>query len=1304
MNSFSILRTNVGLTTNVKVVVRPNYKLSLESFDTNDTLSSSRYKNFIIPTDTLYDESVSLFYKDTPTDISYDIKYNSDEETMSDDFNYQYDNIYNYGARNIIDNKNYDEEYEYLAPLYISKSRMPSNFIIFRTDSNEIYNLTPDSFNNNIIKKLKTIKIFDLSNNTPLGEWLDKSFVSNNYFPPSPLDIDFRSLEFSKWNGIDYRKGGFVSRSKFLGDVMENEKEIFELEKFIFNGYKDNEVIFPNIINLSFLFDDTPSTPDTVKRWSINNYFGFYLDELEEMTSISPYPTKELREDVVIRNGNIILSESNPDNPFIEEWNNDVPFYVEYKGEYFEVIRYTTQNREEISQFQSDGFIDEAYQNVIQSNYKIISDKNLEGKENEINKNSGTITSDNFITNENDDFKIDGFDDASVWLIEIDGIYHNIIKTGERFKINTDYSFTIEETFFEYKIAGDSKRIDTRVSFDNDPIKFKIFRLNFTDIKDFDTKIVDTDYSKYEYEYKDKLTNTDESKMYFEDISSTNNPKDIDDFIYNGEVVNIPVSSEYTSNYETFKINDGALSDIWRINPTYCRWGFQNSISGNDKPYLLNNSRVFEDFNRTSNVLETKQNRIDRNLDYFYTFNLPNSDYLHHSLHLEDYINGNKNTSFNFDEGEYLNGDYDYFTYLLDRQQKFDGSSISKNVKKYSYFNEGDSIIPNNTLFRGISVDINSLSSISLNDSNNIDYLNLSSNNEFNNYKFSIICTSTESDIQWDIIEKWKMSKTYSEGDIVIYDDILYISNQSNNISNDPVINVNGKEVLAAPYNKLEWDYYEEDSIFWNPERNDYVSNNNSIGGVGGVGGTTNTSIVYNYNRYYYYNGNGNSTNNIDFWNPTVQRSGRGYSTGERVIFKGKIYISLEDNNIIRPDSYLKKWEVTKRVGTKWSEVEIWNPSVSYTNTSIISHNGTVYKCTSDDVEAGDEPGVSTFWEVLYSFNPSKEISENFDIFKLNNKYYKLSNRPIQQELSNGIKIYINKKWKNVLVNIYIDDNTLSGIRNKERDYLYDDLYNVLTANNFINCINNISDKSGFIDYITYTVIDENGEINNYSFDDNVNNIPYLLTCNFPDEVSIKSNSLIFNPIKSPKINTNLNLKDGNIVSIDNLNWYNDNVLAYDIIENEDEPKVFKKYSGIVNNSEDIIYRYSGYYMPVFYDIELFKKEHKNKKVGNYVFDTSLTDFGLMKERKFRKTNRSGSKLKLLESRNFTSIYPMVDEFGYTFDDFMIFKSTWDKGFHFETVENKERLVSKTKSLNINTSNVGQPLETKIENEKKYRL
>jgi hypothetical protein len=47
MKSFSIIRTNVGLTTNVKVICDSNYNLYLESIDSEPELSINRLKKFV---------------------------------------------------------------------------------------------------------------------------------------------------------------------------------------------------------------------------------------------------------------------------------------------------------------------------------------------------------------------------------------------------------------------------------------------------------------------------------------------------------------------------------------------------------------------------------------------------------------------------------------------------------------------------------------------------------------------------------------------------------------------------------------------------------------------------------------------------------------------------------------------------------------------------------------------------------------------------------------------------------------------------------------------------------------------------------------------------------------------------------------------------------------------------------------------------------------------------------------------------------------------------------------------------------
>ena len=1387
MKSFGLLRTNVGLTTNIKVMIDTNYKFSLDSIESDPNLSFDKFKKVSFTKDNYYDELIPYFYKNLPADTAFSIKYENDVDTMSNDFRNQYDELYSYGARNIVNNKNYTEEYEYFAPLYITKNGLPKNFIIFRVDGSGIGTTDRNNFNAEIIKKLKTVKLFDLSKQSVLGEWLGKNFTDNKYFPDSPLDMDFRNLEFCRWNGIDYQNGGYTYKSLFIDDILDEEKEIFELEKFIFDSYKNNKVVFPNIINFSFLFDDTPSTPEIKRKWSINRYYGFYLNDLELVKTISPYLPIPLHSDIIItqNNGNgvsnIIYSPGN-ENPFLQEWSNKRPFYVEYNGNYYKVEQFTETISNQLvkinnplsdteSRMSKDlGFASSKYNksasvikksvttntksavedfgDVIVTKYKIITDLNLTGlTASSFNQNYAEIDITNkLITNDGSaikDFQITGFDDADVWVIEIDGIYHNLVKIDNSIRLSTDYSFIFNQNDFIYKVRGESTKVSTVVDFNNLPKKFSIYKLNFCDIKDFDTRIVDTDYSKYEYEESTNITSTDEPKMYLEDIRSLTDPINLDDFSYQNRIVNIPTSSEYTANYETFKIDGNDLSEIWRKNPVYCKWGFHKSLSANDLPYSLNNSLIFEDFNRTTNVYEPFPIRSERNLDYFYTINSASSSYVYHSLHIQNLdSNDNIDTTFKFELNKYLNFTYsyfdsvtsttqstpaypyDYFTYLFSKSSKFFNGKIKENTNKYSYFNVGDESVPNHTLFRGIKFDIYEVGSITINTNNQIDKINIKSSNSFDDYKFSVLLSDnnsspifdntdsskiiglTGSDIKliWNVIDEWKMDKQYVYGGTgwanatkVLHDDILYFRNSSS-ATNNPIFATYGITIPSAPYTQ-RWSYNNDrNSIFWSPLVTAYSS---AISGAS-------PSVVYNSGEYYYC---ASESNTVDFWNPTKSIT-TGYTTASAVIYKNNYYISLIDNNYFKPT--LDTWIATQSIASKWELVESWNSTKQYyydgTFSGNVVYNNNIYKLSwlgstnsTISIPAGTNPIQSNYWIERRdkSFN---SVAGTNSIIKLNNRYNILvgGGQSTPSNLNNGIIIYINKKWKNILVNININDGTTPNISNSNRDILYNDINQKLTAANFANAINDISNKYGFSNYLSYVVIDEDNNIKRYSYSPvdggNIKDLPYLLKCEEPDKLDVKVNSLFKRAVELPNtLNPIKKLDSGRIVDITQLNYYNNIPVAANIIENQYPPKVFENYHGNKNIVSNEIHRYSGYYSPVFYDVQLFERDSNGiPSGGNYKFDTLLNQFGLMKERKIRKINRKGNILRLGNVNDEKSIYPMLDEFGYSIYDFFIFSSTWDLKYYLETVsnsKNKDYLQKYTTDENIiNTFDITTPI------------
>ena len=1303
--SFSLLRTNVGLTTNVKIIVDSKYNLFLDSIDSTPDLSISKYKKIPFNKTNYYDELVPFLWDKLPAEIAFSIKYENDNDSMSDNFANQYDELYQYGARNIINNKSYTEEYEYFAPLYIDKGKLPSNFIIFRVDGPGLLSLDRFNFKKELTSKFKTIKLYDLSKKTNFGEWLDNNFVRNNFFPDNPLEVNFRRLEFSKWYGIDYNTGGYIHRSLFLDDYLEKENEIFESERFLFDGYKNNKIIFPNILNLSFLFDDTPANDVTLRKWSINRYYGFYLNSLDLVQTISPYNPPKLKNDIKVLKNNIL--DSNGLSPFLEGWDDNKDYYVEYLGNYYKVEKYSEKsNTTTVSVKKSNNlFSDEVIKPVVDV-WKIISEIDLYDKQDLINDNLGKIDINKRLVDfDGNKIIIDDFENSDVWVIEVDGMYHNLIMDDSGYlKLYTDFSFEFSENNFTYRINKSDPTSSINVSFNltkgEKPKKFSIYKLNFTDIKDFDDRIVDTEYSKFEYERVSDITDTDETKMYVLNLSEKTNPQSFDNFTYKNNSEHIPVSSEYTANHETFKVENEDLTPLWRKNPVYCRWAYSHSLSANDYPYLFNNSKVFERFNRTTNTYDDETNRGERTLDYFYTINSSTFSYLHHTLHVENNNdNGlDDNLFFDFDKylskSTYLTGtnssnlyNFDYFTSFFERSASFFNNKIKKNVTKYSYFNKGDKNSPNVTIFKGIKFLIYDVENIRKNENKQLEVVNTKSSNKYEDYKFSILLTSDDNGMEWEVIQNWEMEKIYASGSIVLHDDILYKA-IDNNVVNEPSytynytdkLNIFSVQVKSSPYSTLSpmfsgdfpnlssnslginksnkyWNFYTDVySPYWNPNKASLQVSS---------GGYDSNSIVYNSGEWYVYNSSAVSATNsggyIDFWNPYVSLQygtpyvihdntdniSNGYQKDSIVLYKGDLYKSLINYNYQVPDykqqfrNYDEYEEFSvaddiiissKKVGNywsgswikinstslvnKWNKISLWNPSKNYEFNQYTVHNDIVYVATYSNpvnsyVRNGEEPGVSVYWSRSYGLEPDTDYvyaTGSNPYILMNDELYKLTKNTNNKTLENGIKIYVNKKWKNILVNIFINDATITNTRNSDRDDLYSLVNKKLTANNFIKSINDITNKYDFTDYIKYVIIDENLNVNEYNYD-NVEDLPLILFCEKPEKLNFKVDSLIKKPISNDKLKPTKLLNNGYITDLNELNYYNNTNIGNTITDNLDPSPVLTKYHGISNITEDTIFRFSGDYMPLFYEIDLFKRDnYTSYNEVQLVFYTDIND------------------------------------------------------------------------------------------------
>lgn len=1461
MKSFSILRTNVGLTTNVKVIVDSSYNLYLESIDSTAALAQTKLKNFKFSKNNYFDELIPYFFRNFPAEEAYKIRnVDSERSSMYSDFSNQYDNLYLMGARNIVDNKNYDEEYEFFAPLYVFKRNIPKYFIIFRIDGPGILNLNKENFKSEYLEKFKTVKIFDLTKKTALGEWVDRSFSSNTSFPDKCLEVDFRDSQFSKWYGIDYNTGGFTSRSKFLENFVSKEQTLFDFEKYIFDAYSENKIIHPQIVNFSFLFDDTPATSTSLRKWSLNRYAGFYLDDLELVDCITSFISPRLKDDVEILTGNILYCIDG--DPFVDGYNSGKNIFVEYDGIHYRVESFdeTTTNvltsrdtknrpRNVLQGFKSTSKFGEKikieqYGNTVATKYRIISDIDLTGKESFLNKKTFYINSLNQIVGfYGEKYEIENWNKSDIHIIEIDGLYHNLVKIDDTITLITDYVFEFNEYLnLNYSINNKdpefSKSINLEISSNNLPYCFKVYTVSFTDIKDFDTQIVENDFSRFEYEQNLRPTDTREPKMYTTDFRTGNRPAIFSEYVYKGNIVNIPAASDYTANLETFRLFKNELTELWRKNPVHLRFGYQNSISKANVPYLLNNNDIHEKFNRCANTSYFFPNPSFRNLDYFYTLNSGATYYLYHSLHIEknnvENLNGRvtikQDKSFRFELDKYLNVytysigsqsltySHDYFSYLFEIPEYFINGKLKSNVDRYSYFESSDGTIPNTTLFNGLKFYAYEVDNL-IKNVDTIDDINLLTSNIFQDYKFSILLSqnvqhvndndqlenlinwgnfthiqtegsnvayrtsetatpsnifvgdrvNTEPEIPislaqqaqlvssaqsenydsqllvtsvgllssggygfvtskthsttftysqvgvykvnfiWDLIKKWQVGLTYDVDDIIISEDVLYKC-----VSGFVLTNSN-----LDPWETKDVILYNDTKPFWNPEFK------YSPG-----------EWIYRERDFYLRNLN---EDGIDFYNPKNTYGGTNV-----VIKKGRYFLNKIENNYKKvPQEPSRRWDISVDYGrewviipdpeewsgydelfsdefdvSKWDKIPIWQSEDFYSAKTYIVYNTTLYESNAET--DNDEPTTSPKWDRIYSFVPDSDVvytPTNNEIIGLSNNYY-ICKFNKNYTLDNGITIYINKKWKNILINIAINDNTIEGIDNVDRNFLYSKSNTKLTANNFIRQINDLDSKYEFIDYTTYVIIEEDGTFLKYNFDNYITDLPYVIFCAEADNFELDTQSILYSSSTKElrEINPQRVLIDGNIDNLSKLNYYSGIPISYSITQNQRLQQSLSQIGGskanIVTSKsakigpktgnldlENTIYRHSGNYMPIFYDIELFKSTSEFGPVGNYLFDVDLSLFGIMKQRVISKSSRAGNILKLRSLDGTKSVYPMLDEFGFTVTDFFIFKSSWDTEYFFECSNvNNNSFVSTTLKAGNKSGFIRRSIDDRVKN------
>ncbi len=307
-----LIRTNPKLTGNIKLVVDSNNNLYLDTFKVSTTsiLNKSEYRHQEISSDGDYPHDVYKVFNTVPAGELYSVYKDSyDPHKNYFDLNQQIENIYEYGAEFNSD-RLYSENMHMLAPLYLGK-HLPDYFVIFKTDRliTKDYNVTDVYQFKEMLAQAKQVKLFDLRRSSTIGKYLHNYNKQISEFLAGTCSLQFIEQDNdmflnyvydgeneniirqpnpnyregrNTWKGLVFDKGILTSKTEtsyFANKTINGENPQENFNMFLINGFQRNKLIFPNIINFDFMFDD-PEASDL----SMHNYFGLYLTENDFIT------------------------------------------------------------------------------------------------------------------------------------------------------------------------------------------------------------------------------------------------------------------------------------------------------------------------------------------------------------------------------------------------------------------------------------------------------------------------------------------------------------------------------------------------------------------------------------------------------------------------------------------------------------------------------------------------------------------------------------------------------------------------------------------------------------------------------------------------------------------------------------------------------------------------------------------------------------------------------------------------------------------------------------------------------------
>ncbi len=1329
--SFQLLRTNPLLTSNFKVVVTSDYNLYLESFNTNAELSNIKYKHFSMYKSDYLENKIPYFYNKLPIDTAFDVRYDKDNTTVQNSFDKQFDTSY-YAGGGYVEDQWYTEEFDYLAPLYIRKDNLPKGFVVLRVDDPSGYNLnvsnnfelnslSADNFHE-IVDNWKCVKFFDMTYTSNLGEWLNTNYANNDRVPKTAFEYHPERAEFSNWYGMDYKTGIYTYRPLFMDDRDEIETPHFRWEKFITEGYKRSGLIFPYILNLKFLFDDTPATPSTLRKYSMNRYYGFYIENMDFVGSVTSYRTPPMIPNTYLVN-NIIVSGNTgmtadqyckldyydvpSPNPFVEKWDDNKEYYVFIDN---------------TSDFYRTKTISGLYpvQRVLQNNkyiYKVVSDETLDSYWNTgytniktVDINYGTY---NIISAVTSNFFIDKYIDCvgdekymygDLYLIRIDDKFH-VLKyssgmttandltvnpsTGDlddyKYYIQTDYAINLNSKFVEYWILGKSSPYYRQVSIQNTgyaPLSFPIYRVKFSDIKDFDFDRVNTGFSDFDYE-KTEYVDTNEEKLYAFDYNDPSIPpsKRVEKPGTSAQYKVSNISSEYIAGDELYEVFDLGqqntfsntygeenklydLNDIWRKNQSNCKWGFMGSMSHSDYPYKLNNNyEIGGPYNRTSDPFYTIPDVISKNMDYFYRLGNFYDGTTGNTVY---YKNQTTNIQYDFISGQIGNGfdikayftlNFDYFTFFFKNKMYYEDKAqrYTKSYDKYAVFNYGDSNVPSVTLFKGLKIKVREVKNI-YTDENNVITKVLYGNNTYNNYKMSIIFNENHEGVNNGLMNN----------DIGTYIDTTQngISVILNEKFQNILVIINAKLPSGTTLNDVSV-FDEKEGLYYGKKLDGtYLNsyNNSNITGITSTSLFTASNFINTINDY---------TNNYGL---SVKYYYIRESNGE--LYNGNVLISrgVSFSNVSTMKN-IPNWNYYFQPFLLNIETPV---NIALSNNCYTTYPYYVNSVPDDYVATLVTFDENKSYKVpIYRFpGPYEPIFKDINLFK--GGYFCYNNLTPSGVTTSGVTIsnssiafeYPNNdySWSNFQnicstnSNSYVEINLVPTFSEIPSRYLcirgFD--FSNIPADAIITGITLTINRKAFVNN-TNTYARELGvQLARNCYDVSLLSENKALDSMFGDYYwSTTEKEIVYGGVADTwgEIYSGPGGWSGSTLRGSDLN----NPLFGAVI------RVMMMNSGITSSLVPQVkcVRLSVQYT---WNQTIYTADRTVYFDNNYKFDTTLNDFGKIDELIYSKVNETTNILK--NSPDVYHIYPSVDEFGYEYSDRFIFKSSWDKEFFTKTNSN----------------------------------